>query len=303
MKKRFDKQYLRKRLKRQKHHMAWQFRGGWKLYWENLGPIVPFLTFTLKTLGLFRRGCKNSITYDIVNRDIHIPHLPVAFKNFKILHLSDLHIDGMFDHGKQLIYQLKNIEYDICFITGDFRFLTYGQTREMLLHTRRLVNAIKCDEILGILGNHDCISMVPDLEKIGIQMLMNESTTIHKGSDFITIAGTDDSHFYEADNLTKASENIDESSVKILMAHSQETIPEASEKGFDLYLCGHTHGGQLCLPGGIAIIQNTPKKFKKYAKGSWKYKNMQGYTSRGAGSSGLTVRYNCPPEITVHRLI
>jgi len=303
MKKRFDKPYLRKRLKRQKSHAAWQFQSGWKLYWENLGPITPILKLFLKSTGLLRRGFKNSITYDIVHRDVLIKNLPDSFKGMRILHLSDLHIDGMFDHGKRLIHHVEQLEYDLCVITGDFRFLTYGQTREVLLHTKRLVKAIKCKEIIGILGNHDCISMLPELESMGIQMLVNESTQIKRGTDHINIVGVDDSHFYDAADLKRASRGIEESDVKILLAHSQEVIPEAAEMTFDLYLCGHTHGGQLCLPGGIAVIKNTPKNFHSFIKGAWRYKNMQGYTSRGIGSSCLTVRYHCPPEIIVHRLV
>ncbi len=303
MNKRFDKEYLRKRLKRQKYHMAWQFRGGWKLYWENLGPIAPVLKTVLKMTGILRRGFKNSITFEVVKQDVSIKNLPKSFKGFRILHLSDLHIDGMFDHGKRLVHCVKEVECELCVITGDFRFLTYGQTRETVLYTKRLVEAIRCKKILGILGNHDCVSMIPELESMGIEMLMNESIKITQGSEHITIVGVDDSHFYEADNLQKASEGMMSDSVKILLAHSQEVIPEAAEKSFDLYLCGHSHGGQLCLPGGIPIIKNTPKAFHKFVKGPWIYKNMQGYTSRGAGASCLTVRYNCPPEITVHRLV
>jgi uncharacterized protein len=78
-------------------------------------------------------------------------------------------------------------------------------------------------------------------------------------------------------------------------------IPKAAEIGFNYYLCGHTHGGQICLPGGIPILTNTGF-LKRYIKGPWKRGKMHGYTSRGTGTSGLNVRYFCPPEITLHIL-
>jgi len=305
VKKRFDKQYLRKRLKRQRGHAAVQFRGGFQLYWENLDPLAFWLKLILKSTGLIRRGFMNSLTFDIVQHDVSIKDLPESFKGFKILHLSDLHIDGMYDHGRRLIQHLRDLPpYDLCVMTGDFRFLTYGQIHEVTQHMHRVVRALQDVPILGVLGNHDCISMVPKFEAMGIQMLMNESMVIKKGQDRLGIAGVDDPHYYKADDLVKASEDIKNDPVKIILAHTQEVIPEAAEMGFDFYLCGHTHGGQLCLPGGVPIIHNIPRPYRgSFMAGPWKYQNMKGYTSRGAGSSCLTIRFNCPPEITLHRLV
>ena len=143
MKKRFDKQYLRKRLKRQQAHSAWNFRGGFKFYWENLDHIAFWLKFFLRVTGVFHRGIKNSITFDIVQQNVQINNLPLEFKGFTILHLSDLHIDGMFDHGKCLTRRLKELPpYDICVITGDFRFLTYGQIRETIIYTNHIIQSL-----------------------------------------------------------------------------------------------------------------------------------------------------------------
>ena len=66
-------------------------------------------------------------------------------------------------------------------------------------------------------------------------------------------------------------------------------------------LAGHTHGGQICLPGSIPITldSNLPRAF---GAGAWRYGGMAGYTSVGAGSSVIAVRLNCLPEITLHRL-
>src|SRR6478736_13502 len=66
-------------------------------------------------------------------------------------------------------------------------------------------------------------------------------------------------------------------------------------------LSGHTHGGQICLPGGIPITLDSVLP-RHMGSGTWKYRNMIGYTSVGAGSSIVSARFNCPPEITVHRL-
>jgi uncharacterized protein len=90
--------------------------------------------------------------------------------------------------------------------------------------------------------------------------------------------------------------------VKLLLVHSPEIIPEAARAGVDYYLCGHTHGGQMCLPGSVPLLTNASCA-RKYVGGVWQHENMAGYTSRGTGSSCLPVRFCCPPEITVHRLV
>lgn len=66
-------------------------------------------------------------------------------------------------------------------------------------------------------------------------------------------------------------------------------------------LCGHTHGGQICLPGGMPLTYNA-RCPRQLGRGPWRWGEMQGYTSPGAGSCVVPVRFNCQPEITVHRL-
>jgi len=94
---------------------------------------------------------------------------------------------------------------------------------------------------------------------------------------------------------------VPEKEVRILLSHTPETYAEAEDAGVDYIICGHTHGGQVCLPGGIPIITNA-KCPRSFCSGSWEYRKMLGYTSRATGSSGLSVRFNCPPEITIHKL-
>jgi predicted MPP superfamily phosphohydrolase len=66
----------------------------------------------------------------------------------------------------------------------------------------------------------------------------------------------------------------------------------------DLYLCGHTHGGQICLPWIGPPFLNARCR-REYGSGEWRHNAMQGYTNRGIGTSTLPVRYNCPPEAAV----
>jgi len=87
----------------------------------------------------------------------------------------------------------------------------------------------------------------------------------------------------------------------ILLAHSPESYRAAASIGYDLMLSGHTHAGQICLPGRYAILANANCP-RRMLYGTWKYQMMQGYTSSGTGSCGVPVRFFCPPEIVIHTL-
>ena len=165
-----------------------------------------------------------------------------------------------------------------------------------------LVNAIHAPfGVTGVLGNHDWLEMVPGLEQGGIRMLLNETQSLEKGSDAIWLLGLDDVHYYETGDLEKAVGAAPTDAVRILLVHSPEIIPEAFTTGIDLYLCGHSHGGQICLPGGSPIITHC-RCPRSYKAGPWYYESMKGYTSRGVGTSLFPIRLFCQPEIIIHTL-
>ena len=132
-------------------------------------------------------------------------------------------------------------------------------------------------------------------------MLFNECATITRGDDVIHLAGVDDAHFYRADDIGKVATQIPAGAFSILLSHTPETYREAAAAGFDLMLSGHTHGGQLCLPGGIPIKLEA-RLPRSMGAGAWRYSERAGHPSVGAGTSLLPVRLNCPTEITLHTL-
>ena len=114
-------------------------------------------------------------------------------------------------------------------------------------------------------------------------------------------AGVDDAHFYRADDIGRGRDADPGRRVLDPAVAYAGNLPEAAAAGFDLMLSGHTHGGQLCLPGGIPIKLEA-RLPRSMGAGAWRYAEMAGYTSVGAGTSLLPVRLNCPPEITLHTL-
>jgi predicted MPP superfamily phosphohydrolase len=143
--------------------------------------------------------------------------------------------------------------------------------------------------------------MVPAMEDLDIRVLLNESVPVKRKEDAVYLAGIDDPHYYRADNLEKACSDIPQDAVSILLSHSPEMYRNACHAGFDLMLSGHTHGGQICLPGGYPLMCNISSP-RRVCRGSWRHHQLQGYTSVGSGSSVVEVRLNCPPEITLHHL-
>jgi predicted MPP superfamily phosphohydrolase len=103
------------------------------------------------------------------------------------------------------------------------------------------------------------------------------------------------------ENFHRAAHDIPAEAASILLSHTPETYRRAAHAGFDLVLCGHTHGGQICLPGGVPVLTEADSP-RRLARGAWRYHDLQGYTSAGAGSCIVDVRLNCPPEVTLHRL-
>jgi hypothetical protein len=124
---------------------------------------------------------------------------------------------------------------------------------------------------------------------------------IGRGSEALHLAGIDDAHYFRVDNIEKAVQDIPDEDVTILLSHTPEIYRQAAYAGFDLMLCGHTHGGQICLPGGIPLTLDA-RCPRRIGAGAWSYNGMRGYTSVGTGTSIVNVRLNCPPEVTLHRL-
>jgi predicted MPP superfamily phosphohydrolase len=301
---RIDRNHLARRLALQVDHSAKFFgRGFGRFHWENINLLPLALELLLKVSGLFQVGKDNVLDFEVVEVDVMLEDLPEAFEDFCILHLSDIHIDGMPDGGERLISIIKKLHYDVCVLTGDFSFPTFGNSEPSLNGMKKLAASIECHHgIFGVLGNHDSVEMVPALESYGIRMLLNETVRVARGDASITILGLDDAHFYGVDSLDKAIRDVPADEVKVLLVHSPELIAEAARAGVNYYLCGHTHGGQICLPGGVPVLTNA-RCARKYVGGVWHYENMAGYTSRGTGSSYLPVRFFCPPEITLHRFV
>lgn len=270
-------------------------------HWYQLLFMMKTLEFMLHTVNLYPRGVRNAEEIILRETPLYFFNLPQAFDGFTILHLSDLHIDGMQGIADRILQVLGSRAVDLCVLTGDYRTRMHGPHRHIIKNLEYLIRGIESKHgFIGILGNHDGCHMLNPMEQIGITMLVNSTCLIRRGDERIRIIGTDDVHYYYTDQAIHALEHADDG-FSIALVHSPELYDVAAEMGVELYLCGHTHFGQICLPGGRAIITHL-NRGRKYYRGYWKYQDMQGVTHAGVGTSGIPVRFNTRGEVLIHRL-
>ncbi len=301
LEKRLGRLHARLRLGVEADHEAQVFGQGINYFhFENLPWSHAVIRVCLMIAGVYWRGRRNATHVQIKTNEIRSSKIPASFDEYKILQLSDLHVDMSDEAMRRVEGILPRLEYDICVLTGDYRAHTFGPYEAALAGMARLCSKI-AKPVYGVLGNHDTIRMLPGLEQMGIRMLLNECSIIERGNARIYLAGLDDAHFYRADNIEKTASDIPPQEFSILLSHTPEIYQQAAHAEFDVLLSGHTHGGQICLPRGIPVTLDSVLP-RRMGSGAWAYHEMQGYTSVGAGTSVVTARFNCPPEITLHRL-
>ncbi len=262
----------------------------------------PIVRTVLKMAGLYSRGMQNALQPVVQHLRLEFQDLPSSFNGFRILHLTDLHIDGLDGLAEKVAELIVGLHPDLCVLTGDYRYELVGPCDEVYPRLGTILSSVQAYHgIAAVLGNHDESAMAKEIEKLGVRMLINESFEIKRGESSLWVVGVDDPHHYGFDDLEGALEVVPADAFKILLAHSPEIFGEAAAAGVDLYLCGHVHAGQIRLPviGGILTNADCPRS---YTHGEWQHHGMRGYTSAGVGCSFLPVRYNCPPEITVIEL-
>lgn len=266
--------------------------------WDLFLFLLKFFAFFLKIFGLYGKGYGNAKTIHVKRVTLEFSQLPEAFDGFTILHLSDLHIDSIPGFAALIIDKIKPLQYDLCLLTGDYRKDIHGMFNHILKPMHALLQKIKAPYgSFAVLGNHDTWLMSRYEAETGVKLLINESVEIVKDGQKILITGTDDPYYYftEMAILSLQTKGYD---FKIAMVHTPELAREAEANNYDLYLCGHTHGGQVCLKEGMPVITHQFEG-KQFTAGLWQLGKLKGYTSPGVGVSGMPVRFNCPAEITL----
>ena len=245
---------------------------------------------------------------DIIQRPIAIRNLPAPFHGYRIVQISDIHLDEFTEPAflQRVVKHVNALAPDLVLLTGDFVTLgafTFVDVNHALHRCAEILTTLTCPLRYGVLGNHDVgvgsPQVIHALQSKGIPVLVNQHVPVERNGSRLWICGTDDpgtSH----PNLDLAVPANPDGPV-ILMAHEPDyadtVLQHRRAPLVDLMLSGHTHGGQVRLPFlGPTIL---PPMGRIYAEGHFHLKNMQLYVNRGIGTVGLPFRLNCPPEITV----
>jgi predicted MPP superfamily phosphohydrolase len=299
---RLGERHFRQRLNIERRLSEGRGKGQGKgLFWlERKMDVYGFIRLCLRVSGIWKRTQRNYLDIHVKAQTVRLPELPSEFEGYTILQLSDLHADLHPDFPAKVKEVIAPLKYDCIALTGDFRTATFGDHSGATEATIDIVSETKLP-VYAVLGNHDWLVKVPALEAADIRFFLNENLAIRRGDSEIYLVGIDDPNFYRTHDFERALRGVPDSAIKILLSHSPQTYAEAAAHGFDYLMAGHTHGGQICLPGGRVIVHDKTAP-RKVLAGSWTEGKMQGYTSRGTGACGLPSRLNCPAEVTLHTL-
>ena len=257
-----------------------------------------FQTFMTQTRGSTKFKPE---LFDLVNIDVKIKDLPYTFHNYRIINLTDIHLGQWIspEYLNGVADYVNSLNPDMITLTGDYvSYILEGYENDLLDSFKKLKAK---DGKFAVLGNHDHWAGAEEireiLKKSDIIDLSNDVYTLEKDGEKLNISGVD-SLTVGADDLDKVLEKLPHDGASILLVHEPDFAKISSKTNrFDLQMSGHSHGGQLVIPG----VKTTPFRCSysiKYPVGAYKVKNMIQYTSKGLGTNSFWIRVNCKPEIT-----
>ena len=251
-------------------------------------------------LGVYRYSSRIETGWLEIERvTIPVKNLGSSFEGFKIVLLSDFHLYPFTEIEliKRAVGTANSLKPDLITLGGDY-VLTRGDSIFQLAPVLAQLNAKH--GVFSVLGNHDYWVnekiVCRGLEESGLPVLRNSGLTISMGRDRMFLAGLDDGWLRRSD-LSQALEKHPEGVPTILLMHEPDFADTfSSDDRISLQLSGHSHGGQVRLPGiGAPVL---PRYGRKYDQGLYRVRDMWVYTTRGIGVSRPPVRFNCRPEVT-----
>lgn len=255
----------------------------------------------LRAIGLHARALENVLALGLTEVDMPVRGLPVPFEGFSILHLSDLHVDQVPGLLERAAEEVRGAAVDLVVLTGDIQSFGAPSPERCADAVAELLSGVEAqDGAVGVLGNHDGHALVEAMEQRGVRMLVNEHLVLRRGDAALQLTGLDDVHHFYTEEAERALRGRDVSLCSVAIVHSPEFADVAEAAGYSLYLSGHTHGGQICLPGGRPVF-TAMDSHHQLAAGAWRWGGMSGFTSRGVGVTHRA-RFNCPPELALLRL-
>lgn len=232
--------------------------------------------------------------------ELSIRDLAPALEGLRIVHLSDLHIHRTWMPAwDRLHVWLEASPPDLILVTGDWVDRKHDHRPALPLLERFIAGLRSRLGVWGILGNHDGDLLPLRAGEVHVRTLFNERTTLEHHDARLDIIGLHGVHPQDASDVPLrdlvGTTSGNGRPVRIALSHFPSRALDLAELDVDLVLAGHTHGGQVCLPGGVPIITHDPLP-RRFARGGHRIGNTWLVTSRGCGFSKLPIRVFCPAE-------
>jgi len=272
--------------------------------------VLWILVFAGLAFGFYVRYVEPA-RIEVTRTDIHLERLPRALDGLTIAHLSDFHCQpnaAIERSAREAIRLTMEENPDLIVITGDL-----FEISELACECARQLEGLAAPlGVWAVPGNHDRAQRDPFaylearpedvdtlrrvLSELGIVLLTNESRIIELDGATLAIAGVDD-FAYGRDDARKAISEADGADVTILLAHTPDMLDDPCVRKADLVLCGHTHGGQIQLPG-VGAPWAPVWRDRRRASGLLSADGTLCYVSRGVASA-TRARFLCRPEVAI----
>ena len=228
-----------------------------------------------------------------------------------ILQLSDLHVERLTRRERALPSLVAELAPDVIVLTGDFLSTSCNQDPQALADLRALLAQLNAPgrtyAVWGTIEVDLPDLLRPVLGDLGIIVLEDRAVEVALGDQHLWLMGVSCTRDPVADGarLRALLANVPQDAFTLLLHHMPDLMPQAASQGVDLFLAGHTHGGQWRIPGFGAIVTSS-RYWKRYEAGHYTQGDTHLYVSRGIGMEGFgapRARLFCPPEVVSVTLV
>jgi predicted MPP superfamily phosphohydrolase len=263
--------------------------------------FLQILLWALMVYGMLIEPFRLQVTcLEIPSDKVSNPGSPL-----RIVQLSDLHVERLTRRDRALPDLVAGLAPDLIVLTGDYLNTSYNEDPKALEDLRVLLSQLHAPAgIYAIWGTIEVDLpelLRPVLEELGIVVLQDKAIEVLVDGTSLWLMGPSCSRDLVADGkmLRKLLADAPLGAFTLLLYHTPDLMPQASTLGVDLYLAGHTHGGQWRLPGLGALLTSS-HYWKRYESGHYREGDTHLYVSRGLGMEGFgtpRARFFCSPEV------
>lgn len=268
---------------------------------------------------------RTSMNLELTDTVVRIDGLPAGLDGLRILHIADTHFPANARSLPRFRRAVERLRYDVVFATGDYAETTRGWPT-VVEAFRDLEPGLGC---YAVIGGHeryaalrtrtdlwrylqgllnpaarplvDPTPLIDELRSTGVRVLINESVDVEIGGEAVRLIGIDDASLGR-DDLPAALPATPQGHFEILLSHSPDGVLHPLAQRIPLALSGHTHGGQIRLPGYGAPVRHAHAVNRQHPAGLMRIGATETYVSRGFGTSTIPFRLGARPELGVIEL-